>query len=84
VANKSHLVCNNGNKMVAIALLIALVRRTLNQSIFLTARQDSANGHNQACSKTAAQRSFVPNKRVKSSEASPCQSKMPLIGKFNL
>ena len=32
-----HLGSNNGNKMVSIALLIALVRRTLNQSIFLLA-----------------------------------------------
>ena len=30
-----HLVGSNGNKMVAIALLIELVRRTLNQSIFM-------------------------------------------------
>jgi len=32
-----HLGSNNGNKMVSIALLIGLVRRTLNQSIFLLA-----------------------------------------------
>jgi hypothetical protein len=59
-----HFVGNDFNKMVGIALLIALVRRTLNQSTFMPPRQDIPNGYDQACSKTAAENFFVPNKRV--------------------
>jgi hypothetical protein len=83
-----HLVGNNGNKIMSMALLIGLVRRTLNHSRILapTGGTTTMGKAKSSLLQSSRKKLFCPKQtgKIKLGEGGPCQNKTPYYGRVNL